>query len=311
MKKYVPLFANLAASVLFGFTFMFIKQGMAVVNQDTVKFLAFRFVLAFLSMSVLVLLRIKKVHYKKETVWLVVACGLINPLISQVLETTSTTYAPTAQIAIFMSLLPITLVIINIFVNHEYPTGKQVFFVLLSVVGVLFTSLVDGQMAGSTTIGVILLSILIFVVSFGRALVRKAAKSYTSFEIIYMTTGMGAIGFTITTLFQHRHELNHFFDGLWCWDFVIPVIYMAIGSSVLGFLLMTYASAHLPVAVFAATNTLNNVVVILAGVFILHEEFRPVDIVGTIIIMASIIGVSLCYNTKDPVPAQEKDSSPS
>lgn len=73
---------------------------------------------------------------------------------------------------------------------------------------------------------------------------------------------------------------------------------MGIGSCVGAFLLMTYASAHLPVAVFASTCTLGTVVGIVSGVVLLKETFRPADILGTVIILIGIIGISLSYETE-------------
>ena len=55
MKKYIPLLANLLAQFLFGMAYFFIKMGMAVVDQDTVKFLSFRFTLGSVSYTHLTL----------------------------------------------------------------------------------------------------------------------------------------------------------------------------------------------------------------------------------------------------------------
>ena len=67
-----------------------------MVDQDTVKFLSFRFTLGFLAMTLILLLKIQKVDYKKGFIGLIFLCGLFNPAISQILETTSTSYAPTS-----------------------------------------------------------------------------------------------------------------------------------------------------------------------------------------------------------------------
>ena len=74
---------------------------------------------------------------------------------------------------------------------------------------------------------------------------------------------------------------------------------MGIGSCVIAFLFMTYASANLPFAVYASTCTLNTVVSILSGVLLLHEVFRPVQAVGTAVILLGVIGVSMSYDKKD------------
>ena len=89
-KEYLPLLANVAAQILFGLGYFFTRMGMQVVDQDSIKLLSFRFSLAAVALSLLILLRVKKVHYKDGSIWLIFLCGLFNPLISQVLEVTST-----------------------------------------------------------------------------------------------------------------------------------------------------------------------------------------------------------------------------
>lgn len=53
MKRYLPLFANILSQLLFGFAYLFMKMGMTVVDQNTVKFLSFRFGLGFLVMTLM------------------------------------------------------------------------------------------------------------------------------------------------------------------------------------------------------------------------------------------------------------------
>ena len=297
MKKFLPLIAAVASATIFGFAMLFIKSGMAVVGQDTVKFLAFRFSIGFLVMSLLVLLRIRKVHYRGKPYPLLLLCGLFNPLISQVCETTSTSHAPTAQIAIGSSLIPIVMVLLSIPLNREYPTRRQMFFMVVAVAGVIITNL-GGQMAGVTALGLILIAATVLAVSINRVLVRRATHDFTSFEIIYATTGMGALGFSLFTICQHGMEgrLDELFIGFQSMDFIIAVLYMGIGSCVVGFLCMTYASANLPIAVSSTVSMLNTPITIAVGALILHEQVRPVDAIGAVVILAGLIGMSLSYD---------------
>ena len=301
MKKYLPLLANIAAQLLFGLAYFFIKMGMAVVDQDTVKFLSFRFTLGFLVMTGILLLGIKKVNYRKGFVGLIFLCGLFNPAISQILETTSTSYAPTSQIAMYNSMLPIVMLVFSALINKEYPTRRQLMFVLVCVAGVLVANLVDPRTTGMTAIGLALIIGTNIAVAVNRVLVRRASAVFSSFEIIYITTGMGALLFTVLSIGKSAAAgvLGSYFDGLFCRDFAIAVLYMGVGSCVAAFLCMTYASANLPFAVYASTCTLSTVVAILSGVFLLHEEFRPIQAAGTVIILLGITGISMSYDKKN------------
>ena len=301
MKSYKPLLANVAAQTIFGIGYFFIQMGMAVVDQDTVKFLSFRFTLGFLAMTLILLLKIQKVDYKKGFIGLIFLCGLFNPAISQILETTSTSYAPTSQIAMYNSMLPIVMLIFSALINKEYPTRRQLGFVLVCVAGVFIANMVEPDVTGMTKLGLILIIGTNVAVAINRVLVRRASAVFTSFEIIYITTGMGALLFNLISVGRSAAAgtLPAYFDGLVCPEFAVAVLYMGIGSCVIAFLSMTYASANLPFAVYASTCTLSTVVAIISGIFLLHETFTAVQAVGTAVILVGIVGISLSYDKKD------------
>ena len=302
MKRYLPLLANLAAQTIFGLSYLFVKMGMAVVEQNSIKFLAFRFLLGFFAMTLLVVFGFQKVNYKNRPLILIFLCGLFNPMISQILETTSTTYAPVSQIALYNSVLPAIMLVFSALINKEYPTRRQVLFVVVAVIGVLITNLTDKGAAGLTAIGLILILSMNIVIAVSRVLVRRASGEFSSFEIVYFTTAMGAIFFVLLSLGSHTlasGSLAGYLSGLLRPEFAIALIYMGIGSCVIGFLLMTYASAHLPFAVYSATCSLSTIMGILGGVVFLQERFTLVEVVGTAVILSGVIGISLSYDTND------------
>jgi len=297
-KRYLPLAASLVMSIIFGFAYFFIKLGMSVVGQDAVKYLAFRFTLGFIVLSLLLLVGFQKVNLKGKPVYLLLLCGLLNPLMSQVLETMATTHAPTSQIAIFFSLSPIFIVIFSILINREIPTKRQIFFMAVIITGLLLINLVDGQMEGGTTLGLILVLSASVVISMHLVVMRRASGSFTPFEIIYIATGMGAVAYSSTTVITHAVEgrLGSFFDGLWTFDFVVSILYMGIASCVVAHLCKAYANSRLPIAVSTSVFKLSTVIVILVGVFILGETIRPIDIVGMSIAFVGVVGISFSYN---------------
>lgn len=301
MKKYIPLLANVLAQTIFGLAYFFIKMGMAIVDQDTLKFLSFRFLTGFVVMSLILLFGIKKVNYKKGFIGLLLLCGLFNPGISQILETTSTSYAPTSQIAMYNSMLPIIMLIFSALINKEYPTKRQLMFVCVCVMGVFIANLVKPGATGMTAIGLCLIIGTNIAVAINRVLVRRASAIFTSYEIIYVTTGMGALLFNLISIGKSASagSLPSYFDGLICPQFGIAVLYTGIASCVIAFLSMTYASANLPFAVYASTCTLSTVIAIISGVVLLHETFKPMQAVGTAVILLGIIGISLSYDKKD------------
>lgn len=297
LKKYLPLLAGFTAQAIFGFALYITKQGLPYVNNDTVKFLAFRFTTGFIVMSLLVLLRVVKVNYKNKPVRMILIAGLCNPMISQVLETTSTLYAPLSQIALLQSLSPIILIVIAIFLNREYPTRRQVFFVVITMMGVAVIN-IAGAGTEVTPMGLFLILGSLLAICFGRIFVRRAGVHFSPFEVVYVTTGMGALTFSTVSVIRAAvgGTLPHFFDGLGDPGFVIPVIYMGVGSCIVAFLCLTYATVHLPVAVFSGTTMMGKVLAIVAGVCFLHETFGLTDLIGSVIILLGVVGVSTSYD---------------
>ncbi|MCL2058099.1 MAG: DMT family transporter [Oscillospiraceae bacterium] len=288
--------------MIFGFAMVFMKTAMNVVGQDAVKFLAFRFTLGFAVLSLMLLLGARRVSYKGKPVWLLFLCGALNPLVSQVMETSSVTYAPTAQIAVFLSLIPILVVVLSVCINREKPTRRQIVFMGVSVSGMLIINFAGGNMGGGSGRGIAYIVIALVVISFARVFIRRASTHFTAFETIYVTTGMGAVGFSIVSATAHAARgggFGDFFAGLWVPGFVVPVLYMGICSCVVAFLCMTYAVGRLPIAVSASTSTLNTVVAILAGVFILGESLRAADVVGAAVILGGIVGMGMSYDKAD------------
>ena len=165
------------------------------------------------------------------------------------------------------------------------------------------------NLSGATGIGVALIFSAVVVIAFNRTFVRRAGRHFTAFETVYLTTGMGALGFSIETAVIHavKGDLPHFFEGLWNMDFIISVLYMGIGSCVLAFLFMTYSLAHLPIAISTSTSTVSTVISIMAGVLVLHEPFRWVDALGVALILGGVFGLSYSYS-RESVPAVKEEA---
>ncbi|GEM_PF-1447671 len=303
LKKYLPLTANLISQTLLGFAYLFIRMGMAVIDQDAVKFLAFRFVIAFVLLTLMLLIpggpRIRR---PGRAMILLVACGLFNPLISQVAKTASTTYVATSLISLFNSMIPVVMIGFSVLLNREYPTRRQTLFVVISVCGMLMASIAEWTGDLLTPWGLFLVLTYVITISLSRVLVRRATGSFSSYEITYFQTMLGAIGFAGLSLGRHTLSgapLAQFFAGLARPDFAIALIYTSAGTCVIAFLLMNYASAHLPFAVYSSTCTWSTVVGILSGVFLLHESFTALQIAGTVVIFIGILGINFSYDKGD------------
>ena len=303
MKKYLPLAANLISQTLLGFAYLFIRMGMSVLEQDALKFSAFRYILAFLVLSLVLLLPgHPKLRYGKQGLALLLLCSLFNPLTSQLVKTASTTYVATSLISLFNSMIPVVMIGFSALLNREYPTKKQTGFVLLTVFGMAIASIAEWNGDALTLRGLFFVLSYVITISLSRVLVRRATGTFSTYTITYFQTMIGAIGFTALSLGGHLLSgapIPAYFAALSSPELAIALLYTSAGTCVLAFLLMNYASAHLPFAVYSASCTWSTVVGILSGVFLLHESFSFPQAVGTIVIFVGILGISFSYDRGD------------
>lgn len=303
VKKYLPLAANLISQTLLGFAYLFLRMGMAAVDQDALKFSALRFALAAVLMSLLLLLpggpRIRR---PGRGLALLLLVSLFNPLTSQLAKTASTTYVATSLISLFNSMIPVVMIGFSALLNREYPTRRQTMFVALTVGGMLMASVAEWTGDTLTPRGLFLVLAYVVTISLSRVLVRRATGSFSSYEITYFQTLVGALGFTALSFGGHALSdapLPAYFEGLARPDFAVALLYTSAGTCVLAFLLMNYASAHLPFAVYSASCTWSTVVGILSGVFLLREPFTALQVAGTAVILTGILGISFSYDKRD------------
>ena len=75
-------------------------------------------------------------------------------------------------------------------------------------------------------------------------------------------------------------------------DFLIAIVYLGIGSSVLAYFLANYSLSKLPVARSTIFGNLSTVVSVLAGVFIMGDKFTWVTALAFALILCGIFGVN-------------------
>ena len=272
-------------------------------GNDLMKYLSGRFGMAFLTMLVLLVSGKFRVRFwRKKCAWLLVLNGVLNPILAQTLETSAILYASTAQVAIFLSLIPLFVVLFNIVLNREIPVRRQMLFMLLTVFGVLVVRLAGGDSGESgSLIGFLLCMMTCVVVGLQRALVRRLTAEFSSFEIIFASSGTSAVVFTAISVIRHllNGSLTTYFDCLQVPGAFFAVFYNGVISCALGFLLMTYAAGKLPVPIAQTISLLNMPVAILAGIILLRETFTLLDGIGSVFVVAGIVGASFCYDSKD------------
>jgi len=297
MKAYMnwkAYLSGLVMAMIFGLTFLFAKEGLRYLSPMVL--LAYRFGIAAVTLTLLLLLKVVKVDYRGKPVKGVIALSVFYPVISFVFETIGIKYVSVSQAGIMVSLMPIFVMLLGMVMLKENPTGIQKLFIAASITGVIVTVVfAKGSGESGNFIGILLLLAAILAGSINNVLSRKYSKYFTATEITFVMLWTGAVFFSLVSMAQGiiNHDLyNRFIAPMYEISSVTAVLYLGLLASVIAFFAMNYMLSKLPVVNASVFTNLATVISILAGVIIMHETLHWYQIAGGVLIISGVIGTN-------------------
>src|SRR5690554_2166688 len=122
-KEIIAYLASIIYASIFGLSFLFSKRALAVATPF--QLISFRFLLAFLVLSLLVALGVVKVDYRGKDLKELVVLSLSQPVLYFILEAYGIQYSSSSYAGLMMALIPIVVSIMGIFFLREYPSRIQ------------------------------------------------------------------------------------------------------------------------------------------------------------------------------------------
>lgn len=307
-KNVMPYISAIIYSIIFGLSFLFTKK--ALVAASTFKLLSFRFMLAFIVMSVLILFKIIKVNYKDKPIKdLLIAC-IAQPVIYFIFETYAIKYTSSSYTGLFVALIPISVSIMGIYFLKEMPSKIQWVFIVTSVLGVVYILLNDftSAVGNGIILGTIFLLIAIISASIFSIYSRKISSYFSSFEITYFMMGVAALVFNIVSLSLDilSGNLRNYFEPLLNNDVIVAVIYLGLLSSIVAYYFMNYSLSKMSASKCMVFANLATIISIIAGVIFMNEKFYYYHVIGSIMIIGGIVGANY-FKTIDIKSENTKD----
>lgn len=311
MKRLSPaasaVLCALVANAIFGFSFIFTK--VALGQAAPLALLSWRFFLAFLVCTLIVIIGRIKISMRGRPWPLLLLLGVFHPILYFLGETYGLLYTSATFSAVMIALIPVVSIWASALVLKEAPTLRQSFFCCLSVLGVIVIT--ANTTGGSNQLrGVLLLLLAVFSdVSFN-LLTRKLSVSFTAFERTYVMFIMGSVVFFVLNLINSGGSLEPLLAvtrnrSLWG-----PLLYLGILSSVLAFFLINYASTLMPVTRTIVFVNVTTLVSVLAGVFLLKEPISPISVCAIGVIILGIWGVQRYARQDAPHPPALLEEEP-
>lgn len=301
-EKVLPILAAFVFSLIFGFSFMFSKVALEVMGP--IELIAFRFMLAALTLYILKLFNIIKVNLKGKNIKVILLASLAEPVIYFIFEALGLSLTSSSEAGLMISLIPVITALLGVVVLKETLKPIQVIFIVMSVGGVIFINLMkEGLSLSGNFLGIIFLTIAVLSSGFYNIGTKRASESFNPIEVTYVMMWVGAIAFNLILAGTHliNGTIGEYFVPMMNLKAIIPIIYLGILSSIVAFFMVNYSISKMPVSQFAVFGNLVTLVSIFAGVFILKEDFFWYHIVGSIVILLGVWG-TVYFGAKDRMP---------
>lgn len=280
--------AGLMGYGIFGFSFLFSKIAL---NQTTpFILLAVRFLVAFLVLNLMLLMKKASLSLKGKPVLLLLLLGFVQPVLYFIFEAYGISLTSAAFSGLMIGIVPVFGLLFGTIFLREKCTVFQGLCTVLSVIGVALTT--TGGFGGSSFLGFLLLLGAVITGALFTILSRKTSEHFSAFERTYIMFALGSFVFTIVAIYQNRETPATLIEPFSSASFWVSILYLAIVSSVCAFLLINYALSHIPTNRAMIFSNFTPVISVLAGIFIMGDSFTLLQLLGVVLIIGSVFGVS-------------------
>lgn len=282
--------AALLSQVIFGFSFMFTKIALQYATPLVV--IADRYLVAFICMSIMMLLTRTKLRFTKN-IWKLFLMALFQPILYFLFETYGIRMTTSSFSAVMIAMIPVVSTIGGSFLLKEMPTKTQYLFTIISVLGVVMMTLLGTVEGTVTPVGILLLIGAVIASAAYNIISRKISSEFSSMERTYVMMLTGFIVFSILgTVMSPQHWVQMLGQPSNL-QYNLSICYLGIISSVAAFFLLNYANTYLPVSKTTAFSNLTTVVSVFAGVIFLQESFSWQTFLATAMIVIGVWGVQM------------------
>jgi len=296
-KSLAATVAALVGYSIWGFSFLFSKIALGMASPFVL--LAYRYVGAFLIMNLIVLSGRVRLSLRGKPVGKLLLMGLVMPVCYFIFETYGIDMTSSSYSGIILSLIPVAGLILGRIFLKEKCTVFQVGCTVMSIIGVVLTT--TGGIGTVSLLGTLLLVGGAVSTALFNTISRSISDLFTPFERTYVMFALGCVMFPAIALIENRQDLAAVFAPAAEPMFWAAVLYLAAAASVIAFMLVNYSVTYLSVARTTIFNNFSTVVSVLAGIFIMKDTFAPLQIVGIVVILLGVFGVSMVKK----VPAEE------
>jgi len=255
---------------------------------DPVTLIALRLVFSFTALFVpLMIFRRDLIRIRREDVLFFLFLGIFLTALQRIAYFYSVDLTSPTIATLLIYLYPVYVTIYASLKIKEKVTPLTLAALILSFLGIaLVVKVYDADYTSANAVGILcgLLSGLGFATYF--TLTKKLRSSYTNWTLILFGDGIGALVLSPVILISWAEITNYPFR-LW-----MLIVAIAIFSSLVGYLLYSYALKYVEASKGSILSTLEPLSVAFLSAIILHERLELAQIAGMFI---SLSGIAMLF----------------
>jgi drug/metabolite transporter (DMT)-like permease len=260
---------------------------------DPFHLLGLRFAFAAITLSLCIMLKLVTVDFQGKKLSRLLFLSAFQPISYFIFETFGIARSTASQAGVMIAFVPVAVSLLAMVFLKERTNGKQMFFIAMSILGVLIINS-DVRFSSSNMLGNLLLLGAVFSASVYQILSRKYSTNFTPIEITFVMMWVGAIAFNFIGIRNtlQTGSLGDYLAPLQNPNLLGSLLYLGVLSSVVAFFFQNYVLSKVQATKAAILANLTTVIAIFAGVFILHESFDLIKLIGSAMILLGVYGTT-------------------
>lgn len=219
-----------------------------------------------------------------------VRCYFFQPILYFICETFGVSQTTPSEAGLMIALIPVIVTIMAILFLGERPQRIQLYFILLSVIRVIFIIIMKGNftLRGNLT-GYIFLGGAVFTAGIYNIISRKISLNFKPVEI---TFGL----FSIISFFRFKGDFITYIMPLQNNKVLLTILYLGILSSDVAFFMVNYTLSRIEASRSTVFANLTTIISIFAGIIFRNEPFYWFQILGGLMIFIGVWGTNFYGN---------------
>ncbi len=294
--------ASIGFTLIFGFSYMFTKVALDYI--EPMGLIATRYLIAFTVLEVLRRTKVISFRFRKEHIRFLFWIVIFQPVLYSIFSIYGIALIASSEAIMLIALIPVFAGVFSAVLLKEVPNPKQIFFILLSFTGVIYIQIsLQGVDTDSSILGFFLVLLSVICGALYNVNSRRASMRIHPIEITYFMMLVGAITFNFlyTIILFYNGNLHHYVTIWSNRNFLGPILYLGILSSLLAFFLLNYALSHLKAHIVGIYANMVTVIGIFAGYIILNEGLYYFHFIGSAMIIVGVYGTIMSNRKVKPI----------